>query len=72
MALGVTSNALDAIEAVESLSATVGTDRTLTDLGATKNDIEHLTTDALRDLIILNTPRYPNRADVRGLYELAL
>ena len=72
LALGVTSNALDAIEAVESLSATVGTDRTLTDLGATKNDIEHLTTDALRDLIILNTPRYPNRADVRGLYELAL
>ena len=50
----------------------MGTDRTLTDLGATKNDIEHLTTDALRDLIILNTPRYPNRADVRGLYELAL
>jgi len=72
LALGVTSNALDAIEAVESLSATVGTDRTLTDLGATKNDIEHLTTDALRDLIILNTPRYPNRDDVRGLYELAL
>ena len=72
LALGVTSNALDAIEAVESLSATVGTDRTLTDLGATKNDIEHLTTDALRDLIILNTPRYPDRADVRGLYELAL
>ena len=72
LALGVTSNALDAIEAVESLSATVGTDRTLTDLGATKNDIEHLTTDALRYLIILNTPRYPNRADVRGLYELAL
>ena len=72
LALGVTSNALDAIEAVESLSATVGTDRTLTDLGATKNDIEHLTTDALRDLIILNTPRYPNRAEVRGLYELAL
>ena len=72
LALGVTSNALDAIEAVESLSATVGTDRTLTDLGATKNDIEHLTTDALRDLIILNTPRYPNRSDVRGLYELAL
>ena len=72
LALGVTSNALDAIEAVESLSATVGTDRTLTDLGATKNDIEHLSTDALRDLIILNTPRYPNRAEVRGLYELAL
>ena len=72
LALGVNSDPLEAIKAVEELSAIVGTDRSLTDLGATKNDLEHLTTDALRDLIILNTPRYPSRDDVRELYESAL
>ena len=72
LALGVSSQPLEAISAVEALSEKVGTNKTLADLGATKNDIEYLTTDALRDLIILNTPRYPNRDDVRGLYELAL
>ena len=71
-ALGVKSDPLEAIKAVEELSAIVGTDRSLADLGATKNDLEHLTTDALRDLIILNTPRYPSRDDVRELYESAL
>ncbi|MEC9088805.1 MAG: iron-containing alcohol dehydrogenase, partial [Actinomycetota bacterium] len=69
---GVAPQPIEAINAIEALSEKVGTNRTLTDLGATANDIEHLTTDALRDLIILNTPRYPNRDDVRGLYELAL
>jgi alcohol dehydrogenase class IV len=72
VALGVKSDALEAIKAVEDLSAIVGTDRTLTDLGVTKKDLEHLTTDALRDLIILNTPRYPSRDDVKSLYESAL
>ena len=72
LALGVSPQPLEAISAIEALSEKVGTDKTLTDLGATKNDLEHLTTDALRDLIILNTPRYPNRDDVRRLYELAL
>ena len=71
LALGVSPQPLEAISAVEALSEKVGTDKTLTDLGATKNDLEHLTTDALH-LIILNTPRYPNRDDVRRLYELAL
>jgi alcohol dehydrogenase len=72
VAIGVKSDALEAIKAVEDLSAIVGTDRTLTDLGVTKKDLEHLTTDALRDLIILNTPRYPSRDDVKSLYESAL
>ena len=72
VALGVDRDAHAAIEAVENLSATVGTDRCLRDLGATEADIDPLTTDALRDMIILNTPRYPTREEVQGLYELAL
>jgi alcohol dehydrogenase class IV len=71
-ALGVGADPAAAIEAVEALSATVGTNRRLSDLGATADDIDDLTTDALRDLIILNTPRYPSRADVNGLYEQAM
>ncbi len=72
VALGVGHDPNAAIEAVEKLSATVGTNRSLSDLGASAADIAALTTDALRDMIILNTPRYPSREDVRGLYELAM
>ncbi len=71
-ALGSSGDASAAVEAVEKLSATVGTDRRLGDLGATTADLDALTTDALRDMIILNTPRYPSRDEVRALYELAL
>ncbi len=72
LALGVAHDASAAIEAVEKLSATVGTNRSLSDLGAKSGDIAALTTDALRDMIILNTPRYPSREDVRALYEIAM
>ncbi len=71
-ALGGAHDAHAAVEAVEKLSASVGTDRRLSDLGARPADVEALTTDALRDMIILNTPRYPSREEVRGLYELAM
>ena len=71
-ALGVAHDPLSAIEAVETLSATVGTNRRLSDLGATTKDIDALTTDALRDLMILNTPRFPSREEVHALYELAM
>ncbi len=71
-ALGVAHDTEAAIEAVEKLSATVGTNRSLSDLGVKSSDIADLTTDALRDMIILNTPRYPSRTDVQELYELAL
>jgi len=72
LALGVARDANAAIEAVEKLSDTVGTNRRLREFGAKAEDISTLTTDALRDMIILNTPRYPNRQEVQGLYELAL
>ena len=71
-AMGVEHDPTAAIEAVERLSATVGTDRTLADLGATHDDLDALATDALRDLIILNTPRHPSRAEVVELYRLAM
>lgn len=71
-ALGVQADPDAAIDAVEKLSATVGTNKSLGDLGVGAEDVETLTVDALRDLIILNTPRYPDRADVRELYHLAL
>ena len=72
LALGVSPEPLEAISAIEALSEKVGTDKSLADLGASKNDIESLTNDALRDIIILSTPRYPSRDDVCELYELAL
>ena len=71
-ALGTDADVDAAIEAVEKLSATVGTNRSLGDLGVGENDVDTLTVDALRDLIILNTPRYPTRDEVRELYHLAL
>ena len=72
LALGAARDVDAAIEAVENLSATVGTNKSLTDLGASNDDLDGLTTDALRDLIILNTPRYPSREDVHELYRIAM
>lgn len=72
LALGVERDVDAAIAAVEALSATVGTDRSLSELGASGDDLDTLTTDALRDLIILNTPRYPSREDVFELYRAAM
>ena len=71
-ALGAAADAEAAIAAVETLSSTVGTDRTLTELGADHDSLDGLTTDALRDLIILNTPKMPTRAEVHELYRLAM
>ncbi|MEM9174068.1 MAG: iron-containing alcohol dehydrogenase [Myxococcota bacterium] len=68
LALGTARDVDAAIESIEKLSAAVGTDRRLRDLGATEAGLDQLTTDALRDMIILNTPRYPDRAEVRSLY----
>lgn len=71
-ALGTTDNASAAIDAVEGLSARVGTDRTLGDLGATTDLIPALVDDALSDLMILTSPRYPSRAEIGELYRVAL
>jgi len=71
-ALGAARDGNAAIEAVEKLSATVGTNLSLSDLGAKSEDIPGLTTDALRDTIILNTPRYPSRKEVAELFAVAM
>jgi alcohol dehydrogenase class IV len=71
-ALGSEHDPEAGIAAVEKLSATVGTNKRLRDLGATSDNINDLTQDALRDLIILNTPKYPTRGDVHELYARAL
>lgn len=64
--------ALATIAAIEDLSAAVGTNKTITELGGTPDMIEGLATDALRDLVILTTVRPPTRADVEELYRQAL
>ena len=71
-ALGSERDPEAGIAAVEKLSATVGTNKKLSELGASSDNINDLTQDALRDLIILNTPKYPTRADVHELYARAL
>ena len=71
-ALGVDTDVDAAIGAVEALSARVGTDKSLTDLGATSDHVPTLTEQALTDLIIMTTPRYPSRAEVTELYHAAL
>ncbi|MEY4400525.1 MAG: hypothetical protein RL072_390 [Actinomycetota bacterium] len=71
-ALGSEHDPEAGIAAVEKLSATVGTNKRLRELGATSDHINDLTQDALRDLIILNTPKYPTRGDVHELYARAL
>lgn len=71
-ALGSEHDPEAGIAAVEKLSATVGTNKRLRELGATSDNIADLTQDALRDLIILNTAKYPTRGDIHELYARAL
>jgi alcohol dehydrogenase class IV len=71
-ALGSEHDPEAGIAAVEKLSATVGTNKKLRELGASNDNINDLTQDALRDLIILNTPKYPTRGDIHELYARAM
>lgn len=71
-ALGAEHDPDAGIAAVERLSSAVGTAKRLGELGATSDHISALAQDALRDLIILNTPRYPSRKDVHELYAVAM
>lgn len=71
-ALGSEHDPEAGIAAVEKLSATVGTNKKLRELGASNDNISDLTQDALRDLIILNTPKYPTRGDIHELYARAM
>jgi alcohol dehydrogenase len=68
----VRRNAEHAIEAVESLRARVGTDRSARELGVLPELIPTLVEDALADVLMFATPKLPQAADVVRLYEAAL
>ena len=71
-ALGVAADPDAAISAAIELSTQVGTAKALSELGCAEEHLDDLTQDALSDLIILTTPRYPTRDEVRELYATAL
>ncbi len=72
VALGAGADPDAAIAAVIELSSKVGTAKNLAELGCGEDDLDALTQDALSDLIIMTTPRYPTRDEVRELYSTAL
>ncbi len=65
-------NAQRALTAVEELSARVGTARSGKELGVKVELIPTLVDDAMADLLMMGTPRFPEPRDVRQLYEAAL
>ena len=62
------SNAAAAVKEVERLRAAVGTERSLTDLGANAELVSTLVEDALADALMTTTPRMPTPDDVAELY----
>jgi alcohol dehydrogenase len=65
-------NAKHAVKAVETLSARVGTARSGADLGVKPELVPTLVEDAMADLLMMGTPRFPEPTEVRQLYEAAL
>lgn len=65
-------NAGRAIDAVQALSAQVGTDKSVAELGVTRELLPTLVDDALADLLMTTTPKYPSAEQVKELYEAAL
>ncbi len=66
------ANAAAAVEAVIQLRNDVGTDMTITQLGANKDAISQLTEDAMMELVMMTTPKPPAPENVQELYEAAL
>jgi alcohol dehydrogenase len=62
-------NAERAILAVEKLSARVGTAKRAAELGITRALVPTLVEDAMADLMMSGTPRFPEGRDVHALYE---
>ena len=65
-------NAQAAIDAVRRLTAAVGTDRSLRDIGCTEELLPTLVTDALEDEVMASTPRFPTGDEVKELLLAAL
>lgn len=65
-------NAAAAVQAVIQLRNDVGTDMTITQLGADKAAIAQLTEDAMVELVLMTTPKPPAPENITALYEAAL
>ncbi|MFO0572194.1 MAG: iron-containing alcohol dehydrogenase [Polyangiaceae bacterium] len=65
-------NAHRSISAVERLSQSIGTQRSATELGVERKHLPELVEDAMADLVLSGTPRFPEPGDVLALYEAAL
>ena len=61
-----------ACKAIEDLSARVGTNKKLTDLGITEKDIDALADQAIRDVCTPGNPRKVTRDDIVSLYKQIL
>ena len=61
-----------ACKAIEDLSARVGTNKKLTDLGITEKDIDALADQAIRDVCTPGNPREVTRDDIVSLYKQIL
>jgi alcohol dehydrogenase class IV len=69
--LGDAQNAERAILAVEKLSTRVGTAKRASELGVTRALLPTLVEDAMADMLMTGTPRFPEARDVHALYEAA-
>jgi len=61
-----------ACKAIEDLSARVGTNKRLTDLGITEKDIDALADQAINDVCTPGNPRTVTRDDIVSLYKQIL
>lgn len=61
-----------ALEAIKSLSASIGIPGSLSELGAKAEDIPTLATNALKDVCSLTNPIQGSQADVEGIYKNAM
>jgi lactaldehyde reductase len=68
-----TDEAADAVcKAIEELSARVGTNKRLTDLGISEKDIDALADQAIKDVCTPGNPREVTRDDIVALYKQIL
>jgi lactaldehyde reductase len=61
-----------ACKAIEELSALVGTNKRLSELGITENDIEALAEQAINDVCTPGNPRPVSKQDIIELYHQIL
>lgn len=65
-------NAAEAVEAVKRIRAQVETDLSVSDLGGNAELIPTLVDDAMNDMIIMTTPKFPMPENIQEMYQAAL